>query len=229
MQMTAGIRPFRPGIAGETAGDAAALSDICARTAANGQDARGVLSDDRLWGDVFAMPYAVRHPDLAFVVVTDADEPIGYVLGTDDAVAFDRWFRDEWWPSRRPAEVAADGPEAMLVRYADVRGDAGAADAGDEGAADAGGAGAGAADAGALAWARTYPAELHIDLLPAAQGAGWGRRLMQTFLDALREAGVPGVHLGVSTANPGAIAFYRRLGFTPLEEAPDTVVFGMLL
>ncbi len=52
---------------------------------------------------------------------------------------------------------------------------------------------------------------------------------MQTFLDALREAGVPGVHLGVSTANPGAIAFYRRLGFTPLEEAPDTVVFGMLL
>lgn len=48
MQMTAGIRPFRPGVAGETAGDVAALSDICARTAANGQDARGVLSDDRL-------------------------------------------------------------------------------------------------------------------------------------------------------------------------------------
>ena len=48
MQMTAWIRPFRPGIAGETAGDAAALSDICARTAANGQDARGVLSDDRV-------------------------------------------------------------------------------------------------------------------------------------------------------------------------------------
>ena len=53
--------------------------------------------------------------------------------------------------------------------------------------------------------------------------------IVRNAAQALREAGVPGVHLGVSTANPGAIAFYRRLGFTPLEEAPDTVVFGMLL
>ncbi len=100
MQMTAGIRPFRPGVAGETAGDVAALSDIFARTAANGQDARAVLSDDRQWGDVFAVPYAVRHPDLAFVVVTD-DARAGARRGSAR-----RAEPDDLRPRARPALAA---------------------------------------------------------------------------------------------------------------------------
>jgi ribosomal protein S18 acetylase RimI-like enzyme len=61
-----------------------------------------------------------------------------------------------------------------------------------------------------------YPAHLHIDLLPSGQRRGLGRRLMNTYLDALRERGVPGVHLTMDPANTGARAFYDRLGFTEL-------------
>jgi ribosomal protein S18 acetylase RimI-like enzyme len=39
---------------------------------------------------------------------------------------------------------------------------------------------------------------------------------MKAFLESLRSAGVPAVHLGVSPENPGAIAFYQRLGFRDL-------------
>ncbi|WP_382307790.1 GNAT family N-acetyltransferase [Herbiconiux sp. UC225_62] len=58
-----------------------------------------------------------------------------------------------------------------------------------------------------------FPAHLHVDLLPAAQGRGGGRMLVETLLDALRAAGVPGVHLSVDPRNTGALAFYPRLGF----------------
>ncbi len=35
-----------------------------------------------------------------------------------------------------------------------------------------------------------YPAHLHVDLLPAGQGGGNGRRLMEKLFDALREQGI---------------------------------------
>ena len=41
-------------------------------------------------------------------------------------------------------------------------------------------------------YAAEYPAHLHIDLLPELQGQGWGRRLIDTLVAALRERGVRG-------------------------------------
>ncbi|CAM5679410.1 Putative acetyltransferase OgpAT [Streptomyces alboniger] len=58
-----------------------------------------------------------------------------------------------------------------------------------------------------------YPAHLHIDLLPAWQGRGYGRALMRRFLEALRERDVRAAHLSMVTANTAARAFYDRLGF----------------
>ena len=58
------LRSFRPG-------DEPALADICLRTADAGGDGTGILADDDLWGHVFVLPYAARHPDLAFVVESD--------------------------------------------------------------------------------------------------------------------------------------------------------------
>ncbi|MCS5716822.1 GNAT family N-acetyltransferase [Herbiconiux sp. CPCC 205763] len=58
-----------------------------------------------------------------------------------------------------------------------------------------------------------FPAHLHVDLLPSAQGQGGGRMLVETLLDRLRQLGVAGVHLGVDPRNTGALAFYPRLGF----------------
>ncbi|WP_244857566.1 GNAT family N-acetyltransferase [Agromyces archimandritae] len=182
------------------------------RTAASGEDATGQLPDDSLWANIYALPYAARHPDLTFVVTDDRDEPIGYVLGTDDTDAFERWFAAEYWPAvahrwpeRGNAEDEVDlsaeqAKEARLVGIASGIG------------------------SHASPHATRYPAHLHIDLLPQAQGSGWGRKLIDALADALRERGVPGIHLGVGVNNANAIAFYQHLGFVPLND--DSTALG---
>ena len=61
-----------------------------------------------------------------------------------------------------------------------------------------------------------YPSHLHIDLLPRAQGKGLGRSMIEQLIERLGAGGSPGVHLGVSTRNTRAQAFYQRLGFQEL-------------
>ena len=72
-----------------------------------------------------------------------------------------------------------------------------------------------------------YPAHLHIDLLPPAQGAGWGRALIRELAVAAVTAGVPGIHLGMAADNRPALAFYERLGFAPLRADTDALVLGV--
>ena len=52
-----------------------------------------------------------------------------------------------------------------------------------------------------------------------------GGKLMKTFLNNLKELGVPAVHLGVSSENTNAIGYYRHLGFHEIQD----YVFGMHL
>jgi len=66
-----------------------------------------------------------------------------------------------------------------------------------------------------------YPSHLHIDLLPRAQGRGFGRRMLEQVMSRLRQRGSPGVHLGVSAFNTPAIGFYDRLASARLSaQAP---------
>lgn len=195
------LRPFRPG-------DEPSLAEICLRTADAGADATGVLRDDDLWAEIFVLPYVARHPDLAVVVQTDDGRAAGYLVGTDDTDAFEEWFRTLWWP-RFSARWAEPGQErsrqADLLRYAYGRGP------------------------GREEHAARYPAHLHIDLLPELQGQGIGRRLIARYVKALRERGVPGVHLVATADNTGALAFYPRVGFTPLPSPAGVQAFGMRL
>ncbi|WP_042396356.1 GNAT family N-acetyltransferase [Streptacidiphilus carbonis] len=185
MTLRATVRPYRPE-------DRDALFDICVRTAHDGGDSRHVYPDLELMPSIFAAPYAVLEPELAFVV-DDGERAVGYVVGTADTASFVKRFRTEWLPTladryplperepTTPSEAMVDlmhRPERMLL---------------DE-----------------LA---EYPAHLHIDLLPSHQRLGHGRELMDALFAALRSAGVPRVHLGMVTANTPARAFYDRLGF----------------
>jgi ribosomal protein S18 acetylase RimI-like enzyme len=72
-----------------------------------------------------------------------------------------------------------------------------------------------------------YPAHLHIDLLPSAQGGGWGRALMLQLGAAAVAAGVPGIHLAMARDNLRALAFYERLGFTRLTADGGGLVLGI--
>jgi ribosomal protein S18 acetylase RimI-like enzyme len=194
------IRPFR-------AGDEAALADICLRTADAGTDATGVLTDDGIWAEIFVLPYVARHPGTAFVVAGESGDPLGYVVAAPDTRAFEEWFRTEWWPARgaRFSRPGGNARERAILAYADARG------TGDEPYAD------------------RYPAHLHIDLLPELQGQGLGRGLVDRVCEALRLAGVPGLHLVASADNTAALAFYDRLGFARLPSAPDVQAFGRAL
>lgn len=69
--------------------------------------------------------------------------------------------------------------------------------------------------------AKDYPAHLHIDILDAYQGHGYGKGLIRKLLDTLKTNGVKGVHLTVGVANKRAIKFYYKLGFKKVKS-----VFG---
>lgn len=74
-----------------------------------------------------------------------------------------------------------------------------------------------------------YPSHLHIDLLERAQGRGIGRQLMNVLFDQLKSQGSRGVHLGVGSDNPNAIAFYKHLGFRTLKTEPWGNFMGLSL
>jgi ribosomal protein S18 acetylase RimI-like enzyme len=194
------IRPYHPS-------DLYALYQICLRTGAHGADASHLYRDPELLGHYYAAPYAVFEPDLCFVL-TSAGAPCGYVLGTRDSAAFYARCAAEWFPILRqryplphPGDESADAQIIRLL-HGEHQEDTSLA---------------------------AYPAHLHIDLLPIAQGHGWGRALMVAFLERLRELGVPGVHLGVSRLNQSAIGFYERVGFHTLSQHETWLSLGMRL
>ena len=53
-------------------------------------------------------------------------------------------------------------------------------------------------------------------LLPAHQGGGNGRRLIEIFVQAVTRAGAVGLHVAVSPTNTRAHGFYLRVGFERL-------------
>src|SRR5690606_33627083 len=57
-----------------------AMYDVRLKTADAGADAAGLFEDDRPLGDIFAVPYAARHPDPAGVAESTDGRTIGYVV-----------------------------------------------------------------------------------------------------------------------------------------------------
>jgi ribosomal protein S18 acetylase RimI-like enzyme len=193
------IRPYRPS-------DRDAVADICVRTADNGGDSRSLYPDLDLMPSIFALPYAELEPELAFVL-TDADHPVGYVLGTADTPTFAKRFRTEWLPAladRYPAPTRSpETPTELMITLLHTP------------------------ERLVIPEVAAYPAHLHIDLLPAYQRSGHGRALIATLLSALATAGVPAIHLTMLTSNTPARAFYDRLNFHHIP-VPDVDVVTYL-
>jgi GNAT superfamily N-acetyltransferase len=53
----------------------------------------------------------------------------------------------------------------------------------------------------------TYPAHLHLNLLPGTQGQGVGVMLLKAWLELASERGATAVHIGVNRANLRALRF----------------------
>jgi len=81
-----------------------------------------------------------------------------------------------------------------------------------------------------MAIAEAFPAHLHVNLLPRAQGQGLGRMLIERLIDRLRQRGIGGLHLGVDADNARAIAFYRHLGVAEVAVEDDGgLILGLRL
>jgi ribosomal protein S18 acetylase RimI-like enzyme len=193
------IRPYHPS-------DFTMLYRICLLTGDSGQDATELYQDPDLLGHLYAAPYVVLEPELCFIL-THLYQPCGYVLGTKDSKTFYQRCEEEWFPVLRqrypypPDENTSRDAKVIRGFYRDYQNDS----------------------------HPDYPAHLHVDLLPLAQGKGWGRKMMSTFLQKLRELDIPGVELGVSRQNRKAIGFYEAIGFQRLEEAKNSFDYGLKL
>lgn len=190
------IRTYRPA-------DRDAIYEICRLTGDRGDDATALYRDPELLGDIFAGPYACLAPDYAFVL-DDGGRAVGYVLGAPDTRKFAEDMRDRWLPLVGARHPAPSGPPANRdEEMAAVLHDT---------------------DRFVVPELADYPAHLHIDLLPAYQRKGFGRALIVTLLTALRDAGVPRVHLAMVSANTRARAFYDRVGFHVIDVADAGIV-----
>ena len=189
------IRPYE-------AADWDGVGRVCVQTGDSGGDATGIYANDDLLPAIYAYPYVVFEPDLAWVVVADSAEDdatdgdvVGYILGTSNVSAFVEWWARDWAPRFEellPVDVGWTGADLEVRSSGEHPEDQ------------------------LNEVVRTYPGEFHIDLLPAAQGHGLGRTLIAVFAAALRDRGVRRLSIGSGAANQDALAFYRHLGFEEL-------------
>jgi len=192
------IRSYRPQ-------DRDAVYDVCVRTGAAGQDARGKFSSDILLGDIYAGPYLHLMPQHAYVL-DDGDRAVGYVIGTASTEGYVAAYLADWLPRMRgryeppPSPAGSEEERKLEDMFHPER-----------------------LLRPELA---PYPAHLHINLLPDYQGAGYGREMVSTFLCSVAAVGVKLCHLAVRKANTGAMRFYAKLGWQQVAVAdPGPSVF----
>ena len=181
-----------------TSADREAAYWVCLKTGDHGADGEALFADDPdALGRIYVGPYLEFEPELA-LVLEDNEGICGYCLGAmDSRKLFERYER-EWRPG-------------LAKRYPEPVGDP-------------------------SRWTPTeqvyhlyhhpdyfcpepyelYPSQLHIDLVPRAQGRGLGRRLVDEVVSRMESNGSPGVHLGMSARNERAHGFYLKLGFEEL-------------
>lgn len=182
------------------------LYRICLLTGDSGEDASPLYRDPDLLGHLYVAPYAVLEPDMCFVL-THLYQPCGYVLGTKDSKTFYQRCEEEWFPvlrQRYPYPAESDlSSNAQVIRelHRDYRGSE----------------------------RPDYPAHLHIDFLSVARGKGWGRKMIDRFLDRLCELDIPAVELGVDKSNTKAIGFYEALSFVRIDEEEISFIYGLKL
>ena len=194
------IRPYKPS-------DLDSLYTICLKTGDSGKDAGRKYKDPKLLGHLYAAPYAVLEPELTFIVSLD-EQPSGYILGTKNSKLFREISENEWFPNLRAQyplpnenDISADAVIIKRIHEGYIL----------------------------KKELSDYPAHLHVDLLPNTQGKGIGKRIMQVFIDKLKELNVPALHLEVGKKNIAAVGFYKRMGFQEIVEYEYSIAFGVKL
>ncbi|MCX7874744.1 MAG: GNAT family N-acetyltransferase [Melioribacteraceae bacterium] len=180
---------------------------ICLKTGDSGNDATTIYKDPNLLGSFYTAPYLLIHPELA-LILTYNNEPIGYIIGTDNSQKFFELTEEKYFPELRKKyplpnenDNSADARIIRLIHQGHKP----------------------------KVEFQNYPAHLHIDILPEGQGKGFGRKLIDSFINKLIELNVNALHLEVGKRNTNAIAFYEKYGFHKIAEFDYSIGYGIFL
>lgn len=177
--------------------DLDSLYAISLATGAKGADASHLHRDGRLIGHIYSAPYAVLSPETCFVAC-DSEGVAGYIVGVLDTAAFEERLERDWWPGLRAAipdpegaaeNWTADQRRSHMIHHPRRT----------------------PADV-----AEHYPAHVHMNLLPRAQGQGLGPALLEHWITSAQNYGTSGVHVGSNAQNSRAYGFWQSQGFEPL-------------
>jgi GNAT superfamily N-acetyltransferase len=177
---------------------------------------------------IYCHQYPYISSQTCFVLESETGKAVGYILGTPDTASFATQWRQDF-PRvlaklaeigvEHPPDYAAEGREkpkfeddaaASLLYEACYK---------PEEMLNVGIAGL---------WEK-WPAHFHVDILPEFQRLGWGRKLIETMMGALRDAGARGVHLGMEAplgGSNGVEKFYASMGFERYPGVLDGGVSG---
>ena len=181
------------------------IYEICYLTGHNGESVVEICPDKFKIGHYFAAPYVYFDSEMCFVVTED-NIPKGYIIGTHDTEKYTEWLNREWLPRVR---ILYDFKQNESTHELEIYLNSVIKD-----------------DTVNDARLEPFEAHLHIDLLPELQGKGLGRTLINTFFDQCREKGSSKVHLGVSSKNPGAVAFYKKIGMYVIYDVEGASMMG---
>jgi ribosomal protein S18 acetylase RimI-like enzyme len=179
------------------AADLDAFYAISLATGSAGADATHLYEDGLLLGHIYSAPYACLEPGLA-LIVEDDDGVAGFAVGATDTARWEERLELEWWPQLRarypdpsgaPGDWTVDQRRCAMIHCPERT----------------------PADI-----SRSYPAHVHLNLLPRLQRQGLGTSLLRAWLEIARERNAQAVHVGVNRSNVRALAFWERCGFQPL-------------
>jgi ribosomal protein S18 acetylase RimI-like enzyme len=188
--------------------DRSGLYHVCLATGDSGASAIHLYNEKEMLGEIYVGPYLSFQPELSLTLIKEGIA--GYALAALDTRAFEDTLRSQWWPMILE-KYSTRSPENFNEREKDLFGYIQNPPLRPEKVVD------------------EYPSHLHIDLLEQAQGRGIGKAMMHLLLDALREQGSKGVHLGMGATNARAFTFYTKLGFTLLDKNDDEWTMGLKL
>ena len=182
------------------------LLRVCLETGDSGKDATHLHKLPELVGDIYVAPYVIHEPDLAYALLSDK-RVVGYLLGVLDTRAFESLLVDKYWPLAKAKyqhfKTEITDSDRELLKDLDKQGFS------DE------------------SLTAKYPSHVHIDIVEAHQGAGYGKSMIAFLLEELKAAGSAGVHLHMSASNDRARGFYKKFGFVEVFENANECIMGL--
>ncbi|HBF30804.1 GNAT family N-acetyltransferase [Rhizobium sp.] len=191
------------------------LFSISLATGHLGGDASHLYDDPKLMGLIYSAPYATLEPYMV-LLVTDDQGVAGFALGVADTSLWEDRLERDWWPQLRaeypdpsylPSSEWTHDQRRIHMFHTPSR--------------------------IPTAILGSYPAHLHMNLRPRAQGAGVGMRLLNAWLDLIAPYAPSGIHVGVNRLNERAVGFWKRAGFRELAmesmQPSRTMLMGRML